>query len=189
MINSKIRGFWRKYLNYQSIHRELYDICSNKEISDIGIYYIGCEEKIVYIGQSYNLKSRSIESLGQKWNLNITYMHSPWAIGFAPLSEDERYIDDGSPFAAGAYMNELESSAIRNFAPIYNTSIPSVIKSEGRLPLIKHIAQVFAKRDKCTAFDANNIKTQSIEAEHNLSPPWKNTKKRRKFNPATGELE
>ena len=56
----------------------------------------------------------------------------PWSIGLAPLDKN----DDS---------NELESSAIRKFAPIFNTSIPSKLKSKGKEPKIIHLPDFIFK--------------------------------------------
>ena len=74
-------------------------------------------------------------------------------------------------YEEGEDFNELESTAIRKFAPIFNTSIPSTLKSQGKEPMIMHIAQVFADEENyCTAFESENLKKQAIEAKNNPSP-------------------
>jgi hypothetical protein len=133
-----------------------------------GIYLIGCGDRIVYIGQSINISHRSIESLARFYH-QIDDITLSWSIGLAPVDE-EVY-----PF------NELESTAIRKYAPIFNTSIPSKLNSKGREPKITHIARVFADQDKnCTAFELKNLEKQAREAENNPSPLWQKGNKRRK---------
>jgi hypothetical protein len=145
-----------------------------------GIYFIGCGDRIVYIGQSINISERSIESIAKIYH-QIDDINLPWSIGLAPVTDDDEFY----PF------NELESTAIRKFAPIFNTSIPSKLRSKGKEPKIIHIARVFADQDKnCTAFELDNLEKQEREAENNPSPPWQQgNKKRRKRNPITNKLE
>ena len=122
-----------------------------------GIYFIGREDKIIYIGQSLNIADRSLESLSHFYRINDIELS--WSIGIA-ISQDED-------------LNELESSAIRKYNPLYNTSIPSIVKSKGRLPKISHIFRVFGDMEvNCSAFNSENLKRQSRDAENNLSPHW-----------------
>ena len=145
-----------------------------------GIYFIGCGDRIVYIGQSRNISHRSIESLARFYH-QIDDITLPWSIGLAPYD----YFGEED-------FNELESTAIRKYAPIFNTSIPSKLKSQSKKPvLMTHIARVFADQDKnCTAFELENLEKQVREAENNPSPPWQQgNKRRRKWNPITNKLE
>ena len=144
-----------------------------------GIYFIGCGDRIVYIGQSIHISLRPIESLARFYH-QIDDITLPWSIGIAIVDDDEVY-----PF------NELESTAIRKFAPIFNTSIPSKLKSQGKEPKIMHIAQVFIDEDKyCTAFELERLEKQAIEVVSNPSPPWhQGNKRRRKWNPITYQYE
>ena len=65
-------------------------------------------------------------------------------------------------------MNELERTAIRKFPPIFNTSIPSRLKSKSKVLKITYIARVFEGQNKnCTAFEAENLKKQANEVEKN----------------------
>ena len=141
-----------------------------------GIYFIGCGYRIIYIGASYDIPQRSIVSLARFYH-KIDDITLPWSIGLAPLDKN----DDS---------NELESSAIRKFAPIFNTSIPSKLKSKGKEPKIIHIARVFADQDKnCSAFNVVNLNKQAEEAEKNPTPPWKQGHKRRRvWDPITHQL-
>ena len=140
-----------------------------------GLYFIGCGNRIVYIGVSVNLPERSLQSLSNVYH-HIPDIELPWSIAFAC---DET----GDP------ENDAESSAIRKFAPIFNTSIPSVKKSRGLIPKIRHIARVFDDQSKnCDAFETKNMKEQMKEAEVNQSPPWqKGFSKRKILNPTTNE--
>jgi hypothetical protein len=145
-----------------------------------GIYLIGCGDRIVYIGQSIHIRHRSIESLARIY-YQIEDKTLPWSIGFIPYDYPE----------VGEDLNELESTAIRKFAPIFNTSIPSKLKSQGKEPMVMHIAQVFADEENyCTAFESENLKEQTIEAKNNPSPPWQQgNKRRRKWNTITNQYE
>ena len=154
-----------------------------------GIYFIGCGDSIVYIGQSIGMGGiahRSLESLARIYP-QIEDKTLPWSIGLAP------YVESGAPFFYddGEDFNELESTAIRKFAPIFNTSIPSKLKSQGKEPKIMHIAQVFIDEDKyCTAFELERLEKQAIEVVSNPSPPWhQGNKRRRKWNPITYQYE
>ena len=148
-------------------HQDIDDMCkglSSGGFSVTGIYFIGCGDRIIYIGQSLGMGGiayRSLESLARFYH-QIDDITLPWSIGLAPVDDEEVY-----PF------NELESTAIRKFAPIFNTSIPSKLNSKGKEPNITHIARVFADQDKnCTAFELENLEKQAREAENNPSPPW-----------------
>ena len=145
------RHFWGK----RKKHEDLDSLASYSG----GIYFIGCDKKIVYIGQSMNLLSRSIQSLAMVYH-QVPNTTLPWSIGLSELNNT----DDA---------NELESSAIRKYAPIFNRSIPSTLKSKGKIPVINCVARVFADQEKnCTAFDFNNMNIQAEKAMNNSSPPW-----------------
>lgn len=134
-----------------------------------GIYLIGCGGEILYIGQTWHLSDRPIDSLGRVYH-QIPNVHLPWSIAFAPCIPEE--------------MIERESGAIRRYAPCFNTSIPSVEKSQGRMPQIAGIAPVFQDQDgPCGAFDAANLQTQAERAEADLNPPWKPKKRRPSTRP------
>jgi hypothetical protein len=191
MVSTDILGFWKKYIGEgKKMHSELFDVFSNKRLAGEGIYFIGCADRIVYIGQSINLKTRAIESLGQKYQI-VNDESLPWAIGFTPLKDYQSLDINRSNYWEETYglMNELESTAVRKFAPKFNTYLHSHKRSEGKEPDIKYVAQVFANNSNCTAFDSINVRQQKEEALKNECPPWKNVKKRRKRNPVTGELE
>ncbi|MDW4496560.1 hypothetical protein R5H30_01095 [Sulfitobacter sp. D35] len=74
-------------------------------------------------------------------------------------------------------MDEYESAAIRAYAPEFNTSVPSVQKSLGRMPVIAGTAQVFADQvSPSTAFFPESVKRQINAASKNSTPPWKKGK-------------
>jgi hypothetical protein len=78
-------------------------------------------------------------------------------------------------FAPCAYedMDEYESAAIQAYAPEFNTSVPSLEKSLGRMPVIAGTAQVFADQaSPSTAFFPKSVKRQIEEASKNSTPPW-----------------
>jgi hypothetical protein len=175
-MNRLLSNLWGRYVwGERTRHQDIDDVFRGK-LSKIagfggvpGIYLIGCGDRIVYIGQSINISHRSIESLARFYH-QIDDITLPWSIGLAPY---DYYGEED--------FNELESTAIRKFAPIFNTSIPSKLKSQGKEPKITHIARVFADQDKnCTAFELDNLEKQTREAENNPSPPWQQGNKRRR---------
>lgn len=148
-------NLWKNYFwGNRTRHPDIKDMFCGR-----GIYFIGCGDKIVYIGQSIiSASNRSIESLAKVYH-KIDDFTLPWSIGLAPSKNED--------------LNELESTAIAKFAPIFNTSIPSKQKSKGREPKIIHIARVFADQfQNCSAFNLENLNKQAEEAEKNTSPPW-----------------
>ncbi|WP_180287299.1 hypothetical protein [Puniceibacterium antarcticum] len=71
-------------------------------------------------------------------------------------------------------MDEHESAAIRAYAPEFNTSIPSLDKSLGRMPVIAGTAQIFADQaSPSIAFSPECAKRQIEAAATNASPPWR----------------
>ena len=181
-----LSNLWRE----RTRHQDIDDMCkglSSGGFSVEGIYFIGCGDRIIYIGQSMGMGGiahRSIESLARFYH-QIDDITLPWSIGLSPVIDESVIVWNSSG------LNELESTAIRKFAPIFNTSIPSKLKSKGKEPKIIHIARVFADQDKnCTAFELENLEKQAREAENNPSPPWhQGNKIRRKRNPITNKLE
>lgn len=160
------RYFWGSRKRHQDTD-EIFKSPSDGGFSLVkGVYFIGCGEEIIYIGQSIsNLAERSIVSLARVYH-KVEDINLPWSIGLSPISNNE--VDD---------LNELESTAIRKYAPIFNTSIPNEFKSEGKEPEITKIARVFAEKGKtCTAFEVDNLNKQMIKAKNNLFPPWKKKK-------------
>lgn len=145
---------------------EEFDELLSMPMGSSGIYLIGCAKEIVYVGQSWRLKERPIESLGRYYH-RVPDTSLPWSIAFAPCLPEE--------------MNERESTAIRSYAPKFNTSIPSVPESQGRMPEVIDVAPVFQDQDgPCRAFDPENLKRQMENAQTNPNPPWKRKRTRRK---------
>tara|TARA_R110002124_G_scaffold287321_1_gene472765 strand:- start:3710 stop:4531 length:822 start_codon:yes stop_codon:yes gene_type:complete len=71
-------------------------------------------------------------------------------------------------------MDEHESAAIRAYAPEFNTSIPSLDKSLGRMPVVAGTAQVFADQTSpSTAFYPYCVRRQIEEAVKNATPLWR----------------
>ena len=174
-------NLWRE----RTRHQDIDDMCkglSSGGFSVTGIYFIGCGDRIIYIGQSMGMGGiahRSIESLARFYH-QIDDTALPWSIGLAPVTEDD-VADPNWIYSRSTILNELESTEIRKFASIFNTSIPSKLKSKGKEPKITYIARVFADQDKnCTAFELENLEKQAREAENNPSPPWHQGNKRRR---------
>ncbi|MGR3533987.1 MAG: hypothetical protein ACU0GE_16680 [Pseudooceanicola nanhaiensis] len=97
----------------------------------------------------------------------ISDVSLPWFLGLAPCPPEE--------------MDERESTAIRAFAPRFNTSIPSVAASKGRMPEIVGFASVF--QDQLStggAFEERNLRRQMERAATNPAPPWWQGKQRKK---------
>ena len=173
-MNRNLFNLWERYSwGERTKHQDIENMFKGRLEKDAGfggvrgIYFIGCGDRIVYIGLSVHIPNRSIESLEKIYH-QIDDINLPWSIGLAPVTNDvEPY-----PF------NELESTAIRKFAPIFNTSIPSKLKSMGREPEIIHIARVFEDQEKnCIAFELKNLEKQAKEANNNPSPPWQQSNK------------
>jgi hypothetical protein len=165
MIGSAVFHVWKRQVFQRNRHEEFDTLLSMPGYSS-GIYLIACAGEIVYVGQSWDLARRSIESLGNHYH-RVTNTALPWSIAFAPCPPDE--------------MDERESTAIRSYAPGFNTSIPSPAKSQSRMPDFVGVAAVFQDQDgPCGAFDPENLKRQVETAEENPNPPWKRKKKRRK---------
>lgn len=120
---------------------------------------IGCADRVVYIGQSNRLSQRSIDSLGRVYH-RISDTSLPWSMAFAPCTYED--------------MDEHESAAIRAYAPEFNTSIPSLDKSLGRMPVVAGTAQVFADQTSpSTAFYPYCVRRQIEEAVKNATPLWR----------------
>ena len=54
---------WRRQVFVRNPHRDLNILCAGL-ICRSGIYLIGCGDEIVYVGQSWDLTERPIDSLG-----------------------------------------------------------------------------------------------------------------------------
>ena len=178
-----LSNLWKRkyYLEKRTRHQDMDDICgglSSGGFTMPGIYLIGCGDRIVYIGQSISMGGiphRSIESLARIYT-QVEDETLPWSIGLFPVEKPKSVVIWNS-----GLLNELESTAIRKYAPIFNTSIPSKSKTQGKELKITHIAEVFADLDyPCTAFESDNLEKQAIEAENNPSPPWQQGNKRRR---------
>lgn len=123
---------------------------------------IGCADRVVYIGQSNQLSQRSIDSLGRAYH-RVPDTSLPWSMAFAPCAYED--------------MDEHESAAIRAYAPEFNTSIPSLDKSLGRMPVLAGTAQVFADQaSPSTAFYPECVRRQIEEAAKNATPLWRKGK-------------
>jgi hypothetical protein len=163
--NHKQFSTWRRQVFVRSPNRDL-NILYAGLVSRIGIYMIGCADEIVYIGQSWDLTERPIESLGRYYH-RVPDVSLPWSLALAPCPRDE--------------MHERESTAIRAFAPKFNTSIPSIPASVGRLPVIAGHAAVFQDQISAGgAFKEENLRRQMERAAANPTPPWRQGKQRKK---------
>ncbi len=144
-------------------------------MSRSGIYLIGCADEIVYVGQSLDLTERPIDSLGRYYH-RVPDVSLPWSLALAPCPSDE--------------MHERESTAIRAFAPRFNTSIPSIPSSEGRMPEIVGHAAVFQNQiSSGGAFEEENLRRQIERAAEDQSPPWRQGKQRKKTGKRGSKLE
>lgn len=152
---------WRRQVFVRNPHRDLSVLYAGL-ISRSGVYLIGCADEIVYVGQSLDLTERPIDSLGRYYH-RVPDVSLPWSLALAPCPLDE--------------MHERESTAIRAFAPKFNTSIPSIPSSEGRMPEIVGHAAVFQDQISTGgAFEEENLRRQMKRAAANLSPPWRQGK-------------
>lgn len=160
---------WRSYVFRRNRHPAFDALLRTQRLSS-GVYLLGCAGKIIYVGQSVELDKRSIQSLGTFYH-RVQDVALPWSIAYAPCPADER--------------NERESTAIRAFAPEFNTSIPSEGKSQLRMPEITAITPVFMDQEApCGAFVPENMERQMRdaairEAEHGSIPNWKRRKPRK----------
>jgi len=165
MRSSALFNLWKRQVFVRNRHEEFDNILAFSSRSS-GIYLIACAGEVVYIGQSWDLSKRSIESLGNHYH-RLPDTSLAWSIAFAPCPPDE--------------MDERESTAIRTFAPQFNTSLPSKAKSQSRMPDIVGVAAVFQDQDgPCGAFEQENLEHQKRSAATNPNPPWATKKMRRK---------
>lgn len=164
---------WRSYVFLRNQHPDFGNLLKSRRFSS-GVYLIGCAGKIVYVGQSVEIDKRSIQSLGNFYH-RVRDTSLPWSIAYAPCPADER--------------DERESTAIRAFAPEFNTSIPSEAKSRFRMPEIMGVAPIFIDQDApCGAFDPENIERQmqaasAKEVQPGARPNWKRRKPRKTYPP------
>lgn len=165
MKSSALYHLWKRQVFLRNRHQDFDRLLTTRRFSS-GIYLIGCAGEIVYVGQSWDLVRRSIESLGNHYH-RVADTKLPWSIAFAPCSPDE--------------MDELESTAIRTYAPRFNTSLPSIAKSLSRMPEVVGSAAVFQdQKSDCGAFHPENLRRQVDTAAQNSEPPWAVKKTRRK---------
>ena len=161
---------WKRHVFVRNRHPEL-NVLIARHGRHSGIYLIGCAGRIVYVGQSVQLQERPIQSLGLVYH-QVPDTSLPWSIAFAPCPRDE--------------MPERESSAIRHYAPKFNTSIPSRNLSNGRLPEIAGVAAVFHDQGApCGAFNSENLARQAEWAATTPEPRWARKRTRR----SSAELE
>lgn len=177
LTSSALFHIWKRQVFLRSRHDELSSLLGCSWLHT-GIYMIGCADRVVYIGQSNQLSQRSIDSLGRVYH-RVPDTSLPWSMAFSPCAYED--------------MDVYESAAIRAYAPEFNTSVPSLTKSFGRMPVIAGMAQVFADQAApSTAFSPESVKRQIDEASKASTPPWKkgkviprdesNTAREQKFN-------
>jgi hypothetical protein len=156
--------FWKRQVFVRNRHPDFDALLATCHFST-GIYLLGCAGKVVYVGQSVTLPMRAIDSLGAMYH-RVPDTSLPWSIALAPCPREE--------------LDERESTAIRSYAPRFNTRIPSVAKSEGRLPEIAGAAAVFQDQaGPCGAFDHARLEQQMEQALSDPHPPWKRRRTRR----------
>lgn len=161
LTNSALFHIWKRQVFLRNRHDGL-SLLLGCSWLHTGIYMIGCADRVVYIGQSNQLSQRSIDSLGRVYH-RVPDTSLPWSMAFAPCAYED--------------MDEYESAAIRAYAPEFNTSVPSLEKSLGLMPVIAGTAQVFADQaSPSTAFFPESVKRQIEEASNNSTPPWKKGK-------------
>jgi hypothetical protein len=170
MINRSQFAMWRRQVFRRHPHEDLRALYLALK-GQTGIYLIGCEDKIVYIGQSWKLYERPIESLGARFReANDPTLR--WSLALAPCPHEE--------------MHERECTAIRAYAPKYNTrsisqhsSQPRAIaRDNGGLPpslLTRSMMEVPSIRRICSG----RWRLQRLIHP----PPWRKGKQRRKTGP------
>ena len=95
-----LRSIWRRHVFVRAMNPKLESVLTETTLRH-GIYFIGCGDEIVYIGQTNSFERRTIESLGRIYH-QVPDTSLPWSIGLARCHKD---------------ANELESTAIRILAP------------------------------------------------------------------------
>ena len=164
---SAFKSLWNFQEFGRERHRDL-DILMNIRMGTVGnsggVYLIGCGNEIVYIGMTNNFRRRILQSLGRCYPL-VKDTTLPWSLALAPWGTVDISPEEEC----------WESSAIKAFAPIYNTSIPSMVKSNGSLPTIYADVPIFADQGHETggAFEADNMQRQKTKAALDPCPPWK----------------
>lgn len=158
LTSSALFHLWKQQVFLRNRNEELTSLLGCSWLHT-GIYMIGCADLVVYVGHSNQLSQRSIDSLGRVYH-RVPDTTASWSIAFAPCPYED--------------MDEYESAAIRAYAPQFNTSIPSIAKSTGRMPIIAGTAQVFTGQDTpSTAFSPSCLERQLTEAMKNPTPPWR----------------
>jgi hypothetical protein len=118
---SAFKSLWNFQEFGRERHRDL-DILMNIRMGTVGnsggVYLIGCGNEIVYIGMTNNFRRRTLQSLGRCYPL-VKDTTLPWSLALAPWGTVDISPEEEC----------WESSAIKAFAPIYNTSIPSMVIS------------------------------------------------------------
>lgn len=164
---SALFHLWERQVFLRSRHHDFDAILSIPFRS--GVYLIGCAKEIVYVGQSWNLHERPIQSLGNIYH-RVPDVSLPWSIAVAPCPPEE--------------MDEQESTAIRAYAPRFNTSIKSLAKSQGRMPDVIATGVIFKNQgEPCGAFEPENLQRQIERALADPSPPWARKRTRAKSSP------
>lgn len=167
ITRSALFHLWKRQVFLRSRHDDFDALLSMR--SWAGIYLIGCANEVVYVGQTSSFDERPIQSLGNIYH-RVDNTSLPWSIAFAPCHLGE--------------MNERESTAIRAYAPRFNTTIPSLEKSRGRLPEIVATGAIFKDQDgPCGAFRPESLQLQIERALANPSPPWARKRTRAKSPP------
>ncbi|CDZ32720.1 Hypothetical protein NGAL_HAMBI1146_00030 [Neorhizobium galegae bv. officinalis] len=167
ITRSGLFHLWKRQVFLRSRHEDFDALLSMR--SWAGIYLLGCANEVVYVGQTASFDERPIQSLGNIYH-RVDDTALPWSLAFAPCPVDE--------------MNERESTAIRAYAPRFNTSIPSLGKSLGRLPEIAAVGAIFKDQDgPCGAFRPESLQRQIERALANPSPPWARKRTRAKVRP------
>jgi hypothetical protein len=161
---------YKSLWNFQEFGRErnrLLDLLMNQRqvsFGSGGVYLIGCGHEIVYIGMTNDFRRRTLQSLGQCYPL-VEDQTLPWSLALAPWGKHQG-------------TECWEASAIKAFAPIYNTSIPSLKNSDGALPEIYKHVPIFADQVSETggAFEVENMQQQKERTCLNPNPAWKGAK-------------
>jgi len=149
---------WNRQVFLRAPHPTIQDLFSAAPgTAGSGIYLIGCGAEVIYIGQSWHLAERPFDSLGRFYH-RLSDTSLPWALAIAPCEPAE--------------MDERESTAIRTFAPRFNTSIPSIPKSQGRLPETLGVAPLLHdQHDSGSAFEPAAQPAQAAREAKKPSPP------------------
>ncbi len=149
---------WKRQVFCRHRHRELTELVEAYRLKS-GVYFIGCADQIVYIGQTLKLHQRPIESIGNIYH-RVPDTTVPWSLAVAPCALEE--------------LNEREAAAIRTYAPKFNYSVPSRPINLDKMPRIASIVPVFSDQEGLgDAFCEVNLASQMQIAANHPSPPWK----------------